>query len=165
LPAARSQALGRSVGPLGIGDASYAGGVARTRTSSASFRRLATAACSARAACLLRSFSTAFVQAAVFAADALSLRSICLLRSVSIAFPEALGVATRSCRPADAPCVSFEEVRARVASRQAALPSSHAWFRSADIESARHWTKCGSGSRRQHKFEDQSAVGSQGTNP
>jgi hypothetical protein len=31
------------------------------RTGSASLRRLATAACSARAACLLRTFSTAFV--------------------------------------------------------------------------------------------------------
>jgi hypothetical protein len=64
-------------------------------TGSASPRRLATAACSARALCLLRTFSTAFVQAAVFAAPALSLRSICLLRSVSTAFSQTLGAAKR----------------------------------------------------------------------
>jgi hypothetical protein len=39
-------------------------------------------------------------------------------------------------RRADASCVSFEEVRARVASRQAAPPSSHVLLRSADIETA-----------------------------
>ena len=46
--------------------------------------------------CLLRTFSTAFVHPAVFAAAALSLRSICLLRSFSTAFPQVLGAATRS---------------------------------------------------------------------
>ena len=55
---------------------------------------LATAACSASALCLLRSFSTAFVQVAVFAAAALSLRSVCLLLSLSTAFPQVLGAAT-----------------------------------------------------------------------
>src|SRR5262249_42870720 len=89
----------------------------------ASFRRLATAACSARAACLARTFSTAFVQPAI-----------------------------------------FEEVRARVASRQAAPPWSHVSLRSADIETAPHRTRCEPRSRRQRKVEDQSAVGLQGTN-
>jgi hypothetical protein len=46
--------------------------------------------------CLLRTFSTAFVQAVIFAAAPLCLRSACLLRSFSTAFPQALGVATRS---------------------------------------------------------------------
>jgi hypothetical protein len=77
------------------GNAGYVGGVAGTRTGSASFRRLATAACSARAACLLRTFSAAFVQPAIFAAAALSLSSICLLRSFSTAFPQVLKAATR----------------------------------------------------------------------
>jgi hypothetical protein len=36
----------------------------------------------------LRSFSTAFIQPAIFAAAALSLRSICLLRSFWTAFPQ-----------------------------------------------------------------------------
>src|SRR5215471_15516406 len=57
--------------------------------------RLAPVACSARAACLLRTFSTAFVQAAIFAAAPLCLRSVCPLRSFSTAFPQALGAATR----------------------------------------------------------------------
>jgi hypothetical protein len=35
-------------------------------------------------------------------------------------------------------CVSFEETQARTALRQAALPSFHVSFRSADIESAPH---------------------------
>src|SRR5262249_8009171 len=39
----------------------------------------------------LRTFSTAFVQAAIFAAAPLYLRSVCLLRSFSTAFPQALG--------------------------------------------------------------------------
>ena len=86
---ARSQALRGAGGSL-------AGGVGGARTGSASFRLLATAACSARAACRLRSFSTAVVQVAVFAAAALSLRSIYLLRSFSIAFPQVLEAATRS---------------------------------------------------------------------
>jgi hypothetical protein len=45
---------------------------------------------------LLRTFSTAFVQPAIFAAAALSLMSICLLRSFSTAFRQVLGAATRS---------------------------------------------------------------------
>src|SRR5215813_1985146 len=67
-------------------------------------------------------------------------------------------------RPPDALCVSFEEVRARVASRQAAPPSSHVSLRSADIETAPHRTRCEPRSRRQRKVEDQLAVGLQGTN-
>src|SRR5215831_16171685 len=51
-----------------------------------------------------------------------------------------------------------------MASRQVAAPSSHAWFRSAGIESGAHWTRYGLGSRRPHKVEDQPAVGSHGTN-
>jgi hypothetical protein len=45
---------------------------------------------------LLRTFSTAFVQPAIFAAAALSLMSICLLCSFSTAFRQVLGAATRS---------------------------------------------------------------------
>jgi len=45
---------------------------------------------------LLRTFSTVFVQPAIFAAAALSLMSICLLRSCSTAFRQVLGAATRS---------------------------------------------------------------------
>ena len=56
----------------------------------------AQAACSARAARLLRSFSTAFVQPAIFSAAALSLMSFCLLRSFSTALRQVLGAATRS---------------------------------------------------------------------
>ena len=56
----------------------------------------AQAACSARAACLLRTFSTAFVQPAIFAATALSLMSICLLRSFSTAFRQVPRAAMRS---------------------------------------------------------------------
>jgi hypothetical protein len=82
-------------GLLGAEDDGDAGGAAGARTGSASLRLLATAACSARAACLLRTFSTAFVHPAVFAAAALSLRSICLLRSFSTALPQVLGAATR----------------------------------------------------------------------
>ena len=67
-------------------------------------------------------------------------------------------------RCADALCVSFAAIRARMASRQAAPPSSHVWFRSAGIESAAHWTRYGPGSRRRRKAEDQPAVGSHGTN-
>src|SRR5262249_27603911 len=67
-------------------------------------------------------------------------------------------------RPPDALCVSFEEVRARVASSEAAPPSSHVSLRSADIEAAPHWTRCGPRSCCQRKVEDQSAVGFQGTN-
>src|SRR5215470_11180508 len=59
---------------------------------------------------------------------------------------------------------SFEEVRARAALRQAAPPSSHVSLRSADIETAPHWTRCGPRSRRQHKVEDQQAVGFHDTN-
>src|SRR5262249_22891865 len=90
---ARSQALGGAAGSLETRDADYVGGVAGTCTGSASLRRLATAACAATAACLLRTFSTAFLQPAVFTA-ALSLRSICLLRSFSIAFPKVLAATT-----------------------------------------------------------------------
>jgi hypothetical protein len=42
---------------------------------------------------LLRTFSTAFVQPAIFAA---AVMSICLLRSFSTAFRQVLGAATRS---------------------------------------------------------------------
>src|SRR6266481_3443643 len=42
-----------------------------------------------------------------------------------------------------------------MASRQAAAPQSHVWFRSAGIESAAHWTRYGPGWRRRHKAEDQ----------
>jgi hypothetical protein len=65
----------------------------------------------------------------------------------------------RLSRSADALCVSFEAFRPRVASRQAAAPQSHVWFRSAGIESAAHWTKYGPWWRRRHKAEDQPAVG------
>src|SRR5215471_7075759 len=52
---ARSQALGGAAGSLETRDADYVGGVAGTCTGSESLRRLVTAACSARAACLPRS--------------------------------------------------------------------------------------------------------------
>src|SRR5262245_36114226 len=67
-------------------------------------------------------------------------------------------------RCADASFVSFEGIRARRASRQAAAPQSHVWLRSAGIESGAHWTRYGLGSRRPHKVQDQPAVGSHGTN-
>src|SRR6516165_297822 len=67
-------------------------------------------------------------------------------------------------RRTDASCVSFDEVRVRVASKQAAPPLSHVYLRSADIETAPSWTRCRTKSRRQRKAEDQSAVGSLGTN-
>src|SRR5262249_11728701 len=68
---------------------------ARRESVQGSCGRFAPAACSARAACLLRTFSTGFVQAVIFAAAPLCLRSVCLLRSFSTAFPQALGAATR----------------------------------------------------------------------
>src|SRR5262245_58148890 len=60
-------------------------------------------------------------------------------------------------------CISFEDVLARTASRQAAPPLSHVYLRSADMETAPSSTRCGRGSRHQRKFEGQSAVGSQRT--
>jgi hypothetical protein len=85
----------RAPGSLGVvGDAEGAEDAAGACTGSVRPKRLASAARPARAVCLLRNFSTAFVHPAVFAAAALSLRSICLLRSVSTAFPQALGAET-----------------------------------------------------------------------
>lgn len=54
LSTARSKALGGAGGSLEIGDAGYVGGVAGARAGSASLRWLATAACSARAAFMIR---------------------------------------------------------------------------------------------------------------
>src|SRR5262249_37731867 len=58
-------------------------------------------------------------------------------------------------RPPDALCLSFEEVRARVASSQAAPPSSHVQFRSADIGTALACTRCGTRSRMRTSFHHQ----------